>query len=126
MNLGVPPWMADFRLSAALDFFPRRFPGLWGGWFFYLLTFSEISGRGVFCSVSFWFVFDFLGLGWGWFLRILSCLPPPLSVGAGLGNRATHLWHRRRFQSCGLGLGGSWRIPCHVSYRLSYSLFAIP
>ena len=30
----------------------------------------------------------FLGLGWEWFLRILFCLPPPLSVGAGLGNRA--------------------------------------
>ena len=43
---------------------------------------------------------------------------PPLSVGAGLGNRATHLWHRTRFRSCGLGvLGGSWRISCHFSSR---------
>ena len=33
-----------------------------------------------------------------------SVLPtPPLSVGAGVGNRATHLWHRTRFRSCGLG-----------------------
>ena len=37
---------------------------------------------------------------------------PLLSVGAGLGDRATHLWHRTRFQSCGLGSGGSWRLPC--------------
>ena len=35
---------------------------------------------------------------------------PPLSVGAGLGHRATHLWIRTRFQSYGLGLGGSWRL----------------
>ena len=38
---------------------------------------------------------------------------PPLSVGAGLGNRVTHLWHRTRFRSFGLGLGGLWRIPCY-------------
>ena len=31
---------------------------------------------------------------------------------AGLGNRAIHLWHRARFRIFGLGLGGSWRIPC--------------
>ena len=32
-----------------------------------------------------------------------SVLPTlPSSVGAGLGNRATHLWHRTRFRSYGL------------------------
>ena len=51
---------------------------------------------------------------------------PRLSVGAGLGNRATHLWPRTRFQSCGLGFGGSWRLPCYFSFRFWYSLFAFP
>ena len=59
----------------------------------------------------------FLGLGWGWSLRILSRLPTPLSVGAGLGDRATRLWCRTCFQSCGLGLGGFWRLPFYFSRR---------
>ena len=45
MNLEVPPWIADFRFSAALYIFSCRFPGLWEV-VFYLLTFSEFSGRG--------------------------------------------------------------------------------
>ena len=51
---------------------------------------------------------------------------PPLSVGVGLDNRATHLWPRTRFQSRGLGLGGSWRLPCYFSSRFWCSLFAFP
>ena len=51
---------------------------------------------------------------------------PPLSAGAGLGDRATHLWHRTRLQSCGLGLGGSWRIPWYFSSRFRCSFFAFP
>ena len=49
------------------------FPGLWEI-AFYFLTFSEFSGRGFFCSVWSWYVF--LGLGWGWILRIWSRLTP--------------------------------------------------
>ena len=37
---------------------------------------------------------------------------PPLSVGVGLGNPATHLRQRTHFRSFGLGLGGVWRAPC--------------
>ena len=45
-------------------------------------------------------------------------LPTLLSVGAGLGNRATHVWHSTRFRSCGLGSGGSRRIPCYFFSHL--------
>ena len=61
--------------------------------------------------------------------RTLSCLPPPpLSVGAGLGNRATHfLWHRTRFQSCRLGFPLFLDIfGVMFSSRFLYSLFAFP
>ena len=63
------------------------------------------SGRGFSdnCAPGLFVCFFPLGLGWRWFSRILSCLPPPLSVGAGLSNRATHLWHITRFPSCRLG-----------------------
>ena len=57
---------------------------------------------------------------------------PPLGVGAGLGNRATHLWFRTRFQSCGLGLGGSWRLPYYfllvfaIHFSLSHASSSAP
>ena len=44
---------------------------------------------------------------WAWLGTIFAyfVLPtPPPSAGAGLGNRATHLWHRTRFHSCGLDM----------------------
>ena len=49
------------------------------------------------------------------------CVLPTLllRVGAGLGNRATPLWHRTRFRSFGLGLGGFWRFPCFFPSRLA-------
>ena len=107
MNLEAPLWIADFRFSAALDiyifmFFLAVFPGLWGGVVFYFLTFSEFFLVGGYCSVC-----PSL-LGWVGDGFCVSCPshPPPLRVGAGLGNRVTHLWHRPRFRSCGLGLGG--------------------
>ena len=53
---------------------------------FYFLTFSEFSSRGVFCSV--YFVFRFLGPSWGCFFAYFVLPTSPLSVGAGLGNRA--------------------------------------
>ena len=68
------------------------------------MTYSEFSGRRFLTGV-------FLGcllvcLSWAWLGMVFaySVLPtPPLSVGAGLGNRATHLWHRTRFPSSRLG-----------------------
>ena len=47
---------------------------------------------------------EFLGLGFGVFLRVLSCRFPPLSAGAGLGTLAALLWPRTCFLSFGLGL----------------------
>ena len=65
------------------------------GWFPTPWSF-RFFGLGLFCSSACsWYCF--LGLGWGWFLRILSFLPPPPSVGVGLGNRPTHLWHTAIF-----------------------------
>ena len=103
--------MADFRFSAALDIFFLPFSWSWGGGFLVFDVF-RLFGSGFIRSVSSWFAF--LGLGWSCFLKFFFAyfvLPtPPLSVGADR-NRSTHLWHRTRFQTRGLGLGGSWRIP---------------
>ena len=49
--------------------------------------------------------FGVFGLGLGWFLRFLSCRPPPLSTGAGLGNQAALLWPRTRFLRFWAGFG---------------------
>ena len=77
----------------------------------YFLTISGFSGQGFFL----------LGMFLVYFSRARSgdfALPTPRpSVGAGLGNRATHLWFRTRFRNCGLELGGSWRIPWYISSR---------
>ena len=109
MNLEAPSWIADFRFSAALDTFFLVVVLDLGGWFFDFSTFSEFSGRVFFCSVCFLSIFSWAGLG---VVLAYFVLPtPPLSDGAGLGNRATRLWHRTRSQSCRLGLGRSWRIP---------------
>ena len=89
-----------------------------------MLTLSELSGRGVFLLdvVLFFFSWALLGM----FFANFVLAPPPLSVGAGLGNRATSLWLRTRFHSCGLGIGGSWHLPCYFSSRFGHSLFALP
>ena len=103
---------------------------------FFLVVFPDF-GRWFFCAMCFWFVclfvrlfvFLFVCLSWAALEMIFAyfVLPAPsLSVGAGQGNQATHLWHRTRFQSCGLGLGGSWRLPCDFSSRVWYSLLAFP
>ena len=91
MNLEAQPWTADFPFSAALDIFACRFRGRWGV-VLHFLTCAEFSGMG----------FTFFVLP-----------TPPLTVGVGLGNRTTHLWHRIRFRSFGLGLGDLWRIPLY-------------
>ena len=96
-------WRIHVTSVTVLVFLPFR------GQCFCFLTFSEFSGR-VFLSARYvplvWF---FLGWVGGGFRVSCPAYPPPraLSVGAGLGSRATHLWHRTRFRSCGLGLGGS-------------------
>ena len=54
--------------------------------------------------------FIFLGLGWEWFSRNMSCVPPPLSVGAGLGCRVLHSWHRTHF------LCGPSHLPCYCFF----------
>ena len=73
---------------------------------FLLVDVFQVFGSGVFLAGVFLVCLCFfLGLAGHCFTSILSCLPPPLSVGAGLGNRVTHLWHRARFQSCRLGFG---------------------
>ena len=84
-------------------FFARRFPGLWGV-VFLLVDVFRVFGSGFYWQVCCW-VLCFFFLSWvGDSFRVfLSCLPHPLSVGAGLGNRATHLWLRTRFPSCRLG-----------------------
>ena len=93
MNLDAQPWTADFRTTAAPDSVP----------FFWVFL---ISGFWRFLSL----------LGWvGMFLRVLSCRPPPLSAGAGLGNLAVLLWPRTRFLSFFLGgVGVFLRV---LSYR---------
>ena len=122
MNLEAPPWITDF--PATLDFvFLVVF--LEFGWcFFYFLTFPSFRVRrgSARCVMVCLLSRARLGMVFAFFIL----LTPPLSVGAGLGNRATHLWHRTHFQSCGLGLGGSWRIPCYFCSRFWYSLFAFP
>ena len=68
------------------------------------------GGRGV----SYRYVFDVfcvLGSWFGVLLLVSSCLTPPLSAEAGLGNQAAPLWHRRRLLSFGPGLGWFLRIP---------------
>ena len=52
-------------------------------------------------------VFCVLGSGFGVFLPVSSCLPPPLRAGDGLGNPAALLWHRTRFLLVGRVWGGS-------------------
>ena len=70
-----------------------------------MLTSSDFSGRffllaGVFLGC----LFECFSWAWLGMFFAYSVLPtPPLSVGAGLGNRATHLWHRTRFPSSRLG-----------------------
>ena len=83
---------------------------------------AGVLSKHVFC----WVVCFFLGLGWGWPLRILSCLPHPLSVGAGLGNGATHVWHKARFQKCTLGFRWFLTTLMFVLSRFWHSLFALP
>ena len=125
-NLEAPPWIADFRFSAALDCFFLTFSWSLGGDCSYFLTFSEFSGRlFVWRCVSCLFIF-FLGLVGGGVCVFCPAYPPALSVGAGLVTRATNLWHITRFQSCGLGLGGSWCLPCYFSSRFLYQLCAFP
>ena len=41
-------------------------------------------------SCGVFLIIFFLELGWGWFLASVVLPTPPLSVGASLGNRATH------------------------------------
>ena len=82
---------------------------------FYFSAFSEFKDRAFFLLGTFLVCFVSAGLGIVFVYFVL--LTPVLSVGAGLGNRATQVWHRTRFRSCRLGLGGSWRIPCYFSSR---------
>ena len=66
-------------------------------------------------------------IGGGAVMILLCPTPPPLSVGTGLGNRATHLRDRTRFQSSRLGfLCDSWHLPCYFSSRFRCSFFAFP
>ena len=73
--------------------------------------------------MCFWFDFSLAGLGMG--LGYFVLRTPPLRVGAGLGNRDTHLWHRTRFQSCGLGPGGFgvFRVILGLVFSIRFSLF---
>ena len=80
MYLEAQPWTADFRTSAA----PVAF------------RFSGFRGLGLSCILVLAFSESF-GLGFGVFLRALSCRPPPLSAGAGLGGLAVLSWPRTRF-----------------------------
>ena len=78
----------------------------------YFFTFSEFSDRGFSARFAPCLFF----LGWMGMIFAYFVLPTPsLSVGAGLGNRVPHLWHKIRFRSCRLDLSGSWRIPCYFS-----------
>ena len=79
MNPEAPPWIAEFRFSVVLDFFPCRFPGLWRAVSYYFLTFSEFSGWGVFCSVFFWIIL-WAGLGMV-FAYFVPRTPPVLCRG---------------------------------------------
>ena len=66
-----------------------------------LLRVFRVFGSGFFLLGVFLVRFS---LAWlGMVLAYFDLPTLPLSVGAGLGNRATYLWHRARFQSCGLG-----------------------
>ena len=75
------------------------------------MTFSEFR-VGVFLLDMF-LVLSWAGLEMGF--PCFAMTTSPLSVGAGLGNRATLLWLRTRCRNCGLDLGGFWRIPCFCS-----------
>ena len=88
MKLEAQPWTADFRTTAATDSFP-----------------SFLGSEG-WVSLIDW-LWRFLSLlGWvGMFLHVLSCRPPVLSGGAGLGTLAALLWPRTCFLSFGPGLG---------------------
>ena len=88
MKLEAQPWTADFRTTAATDSFP------------------SFLGSEVWVSLIDW-LWRFLSLlGWvGMFLHVLSCRPPVLSGGAGLGTLAALLWPRTCFLSFGPGLG---------------------
>ena len=57
-------------------------------------------------------VFEFFGLGFVVFLRVLSCRPPPLSAEAGLGTLADLLWPRTCILTFGPGLGWFLRFFC--------------
>ena len=78
MSLAAPPWIADLRSSAALYIY----------YFFSFLTFSLTLGvvyatswgipsfRAAFISARCVpGLFDFLGIGLGWFLGVFSYLP---------------------------------------------------
>ena len=93
--------------------FSCRFPGL-REVASYFLKFPSF-GSGFFLLGMFLDSFFFGWVGDGF--RVFCPAYPPLSVGAGLGNPATHLWHRTRFRSCELGLGSSSRVPCYFSFR---------
>ena len=71
MNLEAQPWIADFRIAAALKVV-FRFSGFW--------VLGGFPHRFVFD------VFCVLGSAFGVFHLVSSCPPPLLSVGAGLGN----------------------------------------
>ena len=89
MSLEAQPWIADFRIAAALDSFP----------FFWVMGVGGFSCRCVFDA------FSVLGSGFGVFLLVSSC-PPPRSVpGLVWVIRPLYCGTKHAFEVFGLGLG---------------------
>ena len=88
MNLEAPPWIADFRFSAALDNgFLEVFLDF-ARWVFLLHGVFRVFGSGVFLPGVFLVCLFLLGLSLGYFFFAYFILPThPLRVEAGLGLR---------------------------------------
>ena len=86
MNLEAQPWIADFRISVALDiFFLAVFMGLGGC--LLLFMFSEFS----ILLVMIWrFLILVLGRAGDGFCVFRPADPPPLRAGAGLCEGVTY------------------------------------
>ena len=129
MDLKAQPWIADSRVLAALDIFVScHLAGNSGGCRTLFLTFSRVFGSGFFYSVCFspsLFKLCLALVGEGFVAFFVLLIPPPLSVGAGPGNRASRLWHRTRFRSFGLGSSGSG-LKWFVAYPVLFSFLDLP
>ena len=121
MNLEAPPWIADFRFSAALEFFFLDVFLDFGGWFFLLLGVFRVFGSGFFLSGVFLVCLFSLSLVWDGFCVFCPAYPPAQCRGWSVGNRATHLWHRTRFQSYRLGF--RWFLTCPALFFFSFLIF---